>query len=421
MLLGVILRVPSTPSGETCGETMRSNTQTHTNEQSNKTIMRQNLFLTFVAMTMAVCPGAMAQSGQTPTDGSSYYIRNVYTNQYLCQDGKGRVMLSASGTPLTLQSAKSNVGTYYLLDSSDTLSATVPERLLSNGGMYEEWTFTAAENGTYNVALRNSGVNAYTYLEYSALTGDVLRNPLAPSASDQKAQWEFVSANDYVVPTLTLKEDTTSYSRPIGTFNVVFQRSLALNMWNTLCCPFPISEEQLKEQFGKDCVLLKFRGATNGTIDFTPVDSAEAGIPYLLWPTKAASDNTNYRFDNVSGFAEAPTDVRQGGITFIGTFVKGTVPARAYVWSQNKLYHLISEMDLYGFRSYMWEDATGQSKLSNWTIGGSTAIDGIVESFDTKPYDIYNLNGQKVKTNATSLDGLPSGLYIVNGKKVVKR
>ena len=382
--------------------------------------MRQNLFLTFVAMTMAVCPGAMAQSGQTPANGSSYYIRNVRTNKYLCQDGKGRVMLSASGTPLTLQSAKSNVGTYYLLDSSDTLSATVPERLLSNGGMYEEWTFTAAENGTYNVALRNSGVNAYTYLEYSDLTGDVLRNPLAPSASDQKAQWEFVSANDYVVPTLTLKEDTTSYSRPIGTFNVEFKRSLARKMWNTLCCPFPISEEQLKEQFGKDCVLLKFRGATNGTIDFTPVDSAEAGIPYLLWPTKAASDNT-YRFNKVSGFAEAPTDVMHGGITFIGTFVKDTVPAWAYVWIQNELYHLTGSMDLYGFRCYMWEDATGQSKLSNWTIGGSTAIDGIVESFNTKPYDIYNLNGQKVKTNATSLDGLPSGLYIVNGKKVVKR
>ena len=380
--------------------------------------MRQNLFLTFVAMTMAVCPGAMAQDGQTPTNGSSYYIWNVSAKQYLCQDGKGRVMLSASGTPLTLRSANSTVGTYYLLDSSDKLSATVPERLLSNGGMYEEWTFTAAENGTYNVALRNSGVNAYTYLEYSDLTGDVLRNPLAPSASDEKAQWEFVSANE--VLTLTLKEGDTSYSRPIGTFNVEFKRSLARKMWNTLCCPFPISEEQLKEQFGKDCVLLKFRGATNGTIDFTPVDSAEAGIPYLLWPTKAASDNT-YRFNKVSGFAEAPTDVMHGGITFIGTFVKDTVPARAYVWSQNKLYHLTDSMALYGFRSYMWEDATGQSKLSNWTIGGSTAIDGIVESFDTKPYDIYNLNGQKVKTNATSLDGLPSGLYIVNGKKVVKR
>ena len=383
--------------------------------------MRQNLFLTFVAMTMAVCPGAMAQSGQKPTDGSSYYIRNVYTKQYLCQDGKGRVMLWASGTPLTLQSIpNSNVGTYYLLDSSDKLSATVPERLLSNGGMYEEWTFTAAEKGTYNVALRNSGVNAYTYLEYSDLTGDVLRNPLAPSASDQNAQWVFVSESEYEAPTLTLKEGDTSYNRPIGTFNVLFQRSLALNMWNTLCSPFPISAEQLRDQFGADCVLLEFKEVTGETIYFNRVESAEAGIPYLLKPTKAASDGT-YTFNKVSGFAEAPTDVRHEGITFIGTFVKDTVPANAYVWSQNLLYHLIDSMTLYGFRCYMWEEATGQSKLSNWTIGGSTAIDGIVESFDTKPYDIYNLNGQKVKTNATSLDGLPSGLYIVNGKKVVKR
>ena len=74
--------------------------------------MRQNLFLTFVAMTMAVCPGAMAQSGQTPTNGSSYYIRNVRTNKYLCQDGKGRVMLSESGRQMNLQSAKNTVGTY---------------------------------------------------------------------------------------------------------------------------------------------------------------------------------------------------------------------------------------------------------------------------------------------------------------------
>lgn len=173
-------------------------------------------------------PWGYGAEWQTPTSGNSYYIRNVSTNQYLCHDGRGRVMLSESGTPLTLQSANSTVGTYYLLNSSDTLSATVAERLRSNGGMYNEWTFTAAENGTYNVALRNSGVNAYTYLEYSDLAGDVLRNPLAPSASDGNAQWVFVSASDYVVPTLMLKEGDTSYSRPIGTYNVLLQCSLAL-------------------------------------------------------------------------------------------------------------------------------------------------------------------------------------------------
>jgi hypothetical protein len=35
-------------------------------------------------------------------------------------------------------------------------------------------------------------------------------------------------------------------------------------------------------------------------------------------------------------------------------------------------------------------------------------------------FDVYNLSGRKVKSNATSLDGLPLGIYIINGKKVMK-
>ena len=34
-------------------------------------------------------------------------------------------------------------------------------------------------------------------------------------------------------------------------------------------------------------------------------------------------------------------------------------------------------------------------------------------------FDIYNLQGQKVRSNATSLEGLAKGVYIINGKTVV--
>lgn len=37
-----------------------------------------------------------------------------------------------------------------------------------------------------------------------------------------------------------------------------------------------------------------------------------------------------------------------------------------------------------------------------------------------KGYDIYDIRGQKVRQNATSLKGLSKGIYIINGKKVVK-
>ena len=35
-------------------------------------------------------------------------------------------------------------------------------------------------------------------------------------------------------------------------------------------------------------------------------------------------------------------------------------------------------------------------------------------------FDVYNFSGQKVKSKVTSLDGLPRGIYIINGKKVMK-
>lgn len=41
-----------------------------------------------------------------------------------------------------------------------------------------------------------------------------------------------------------------------------------------------------------------------------------------------------------------------------------------------------------------------------------------VEVVDTT-FDVYNLNGMKVRSNATSLDGLTKGIYIVDGKKYV--
>ena len=37
------------------------------------------------------------------------------------------------------------------------------------------------------------------------------------------------------------------------------------------------------------------------------------------------------------------------------------------------------------------------------------------------PFDVYDLSGRKVLNQTTSLDGLPDGIYIVNGKKVLKK
>jgi hypothetical protein len=44
---------------------------------------------------------------------------------------------------------------------------------------------------------------------------------------------------------------------------------------------------------------------------------------------------------------------------------------------------------------------------------------GIATISITQPVDVYMLHGHKVRTKATTLDGLPKGIYIVNGHKVI--
>ena len=51
----------------------------------------------------------------------------------------------------------------------------------------------------------------------------------------------------------------------------------------------------------------------------------------------------------------------------------------------------------------------------------ATEIDDMdVDPAATEPFDVYDLNGRKVLRQATSLDALPRGTYIVNGKKIMK-
>ena len=65
--------------------------------------------------------------------------------------------------------------------------------------------------------------------------------------------------------------------------------------------------------------------------------------------------------------------------------------------------------------------ATSESR----SLDGDDDTTGIENLEETpalaEPYDVYDLSGRKVLNQTTSLDGLPAGIYIVNGKKVLKK
>lgn len=45
----------------------------------------------------------------------------------------------------------------------------------------------------------------------------------------------------------------------------------------------------------------------------------------------------------------------------------------------------------------------------------------LVVSDNNKCFDVYNILGVKVRSNVTTLEGLPAGIYIANGKKYIKK
>ena len=124
-------------------------------------------------------------------------------------------------------------------------------------------------------------------------------------------------------------------------------------------------------------------------------------------------------------------------VQFVGTYVKcfanDLIPAYSYVLNGNNeggtaglWYYRTVETKTKGFRGWL-QSANGQaSKVFEYEIegvveqvnGNTTAIDGI-EAAQQHSANIYNLNGQLVRQGATSTEGLPSGIYIVGGKKLV--
>ena len=124
-------------------------------------------------------------------------------------------------------------------------------------------------------------------------------------------------------------------------------------------------------------------------------------------------------------------------VQFVGTYVKcfdnNQIPANSYVLNGNNeggtaglWYYRTVTTNTKGFRGWL-QSANGQNSkgfeceiegVVDQVNGDATAIEGI-EAEQQHNANIYNLNGQLVRQGATSTEGLPSGLYIVGGKKVV--
>lgn len=240
-----------------------------------------------------------------------------------------------------------------------------------------------------------------------------------------------VMVKEIAAADVTLDEDKDNVVEAAENANVTLKRTLyADGGWNTLCLPFSLTDEQTKAAFGDDVELRTLESVSGNTLTFAQATGITAGVPCLIKVSKVAKDNT-YTFTGVTTIAvKDKTDFgfsEKGDVVFVGIYSPADVSEWAtagkenalFLGDGNKFYKAKAETKMKAFRAFFLVPASTDTQALRAVIDGTTTgIDDL--NIDTVKADgrVYNLNGQCV---GYSLEGLKAGIYIQNGKKVIKK
>lgn len=257
-------------------------------------------------------------------------------------------------------------------------------------------------------------------------------------------------------------DDTKDYSALIKkNVDVTLKRTFYKNYWNAICLPYSINRRQIEEVFGDGTmvVLMKNIDTPNKKVMFIEHANQDiiAGYPYLIFPTdKADNDKKNHQVINsittraTFGEADSPlfsvgTDgntypvaksMQSDALVFKGTFTNTTLNEGSYVVTNKGVLSRIPKdgMKIKPYRSYIYFNrVTANAKaisLQNMNVNGfendednTTGIENLLfeSGILTHSADVYSIDGQLVRSKALNFNGLPKGVYIVNGKKYVKK
>ena len=257
-------------------------------------------------------------------------------------------------------------------------------------------------------------------------------------------------------------EDGKDYSAPTDAKNakVTLNRTFYKNYWNAICLPYSINRRQIEEVFGDGTmvVLMKNIDTSNKKVMFIEHANQDiiAGYPYLIFPTdKTDNDKTNH--DPITGittratFGEADSplfsvgtdgktypvaEMQSDALVFKGTFTNATLKEGSYVVTNKGVLSRIPKdgMKIKPYRSYIYfnRETAGAKAISlqNMNVNGfendednTTGIENLLfeSGILTHSADVYSIDGQLVRSKALNFNGLPKGVYIVNGKKYVKK
>lgn len=231
---------------------------------------------------------------------------------------------------------------------------------------------------------------------------------------------------------------------------VKIARKMVANRWTTCVLPFSLNRQQVDAIFGpaysatakEGTQILYFDHIEGSKAYFVrhAYNTIVAGKPFLIKPTK------NVESINTADVTDYPY------VTIENTTPDAWCESNDYVWTSSYNTMKIAKNDYFigasdgkfkaysaasgtvkGFRGFLKANPAGAkpvmlsistSSITDGNDGETTGIEDLIITTDGElmPANsrVYNINGQLVSEDASSFQSLPSGIYIINGKKYIK-
>ena len=248
--------------------------------------------------------------------------------------------------------------------------------------------------------------------------------------------------------TNTIKETEAGHVAKVS-----INRSMKAGIWTTCVLPFSLNKEQVDAIFGETysatapqgTQILYFDRVEGNKVYFVrhAYNTIVAGKPFLIKPTKEVTsintaDVEEYPYVTIEN--TNPTDWCAGNdYTWASSYSNDMTVKEGDGFISNKdgsFKNFVGPSGtLKGFRGYLkrTETQTGAKPIMLQVVnssnvdgnnGETTGIEDLIIDADGQlmPANgkVYNINGQLVSEDANSFQSLPSGIYIINGKKYIK-
>lgn len=239
---------------------------------------------------------------------------------------------------------------------------------------------------------------------------------------------------------------------------ITVNRSMTAGIWTTCVLPFSLNKHQVDAIFGNTysignengTQILYFDRVENGKVYFVrhAYNTIVANKPFLIKPSKnvesistaAAGDYPYVTIEATKNTNGKPNDWCSGnGYAWASSYSNDMIvkAGDGFISNQDGTFkNFVGERGtLNGFRGYLKRLPTQadakpmmlqvvSSSNVDGNNGETTGIEDLIIDADGQlmPANgkVYNINGQLVSEDANSFLSLPSGIYIINGKKYIK-